>query len=165
MRNKDQIKIVPAKLSDIPELHRIEVSVYPPHLAESPEVLASRIQVAPDFCAAAKLDQEYIAYILAHPWTDSSSPGLGVITASIPENADVIHLHDLAVLPQMQGKGVSRLMLAWLETEVLNRGFTTITLVAVNGADTFWTVMGFQDIGPATGYDAVARLMRRDCRP
>ncbi len=159
-----QIKIVVAQLSDIAELHRIEAAVYPSPLAESPEVLASRIQTAPDFCAVAMLDQKYIGYILAHPWLDNSSPGLGVIMASTPINADVVHLHDLAVLPQMQGKGVSRLLLTWLEDRVAESDFDIITLVAVNGADTFWTAMEFQDIGPATGYDKVARLMRRSLK-
>lgn len=155
------IKICPAQLLDLRNLEQIEAAVYPPHLAESPEVLGSRIKIAPHFCGVAKLDHHCVGYVLAHPWLDNSSPGLGKILDSIPQNADVIHLHDMAVLPEMRGKGAARLMLTWLESRLLVEGFSAITLVAVDGADKFWRVMGFDDLGPASGYDDVARLMRR----
>jgi GNAT superfamily N-acetyltransferase len=153
--------ITRASLEDLAEIHEIEEVAYPAHLAESPEVLGSRIEVAPEFCAVARSCGICIAYLLAHPWPIESSPGLAQVLGRLPTDANAIHLHDLAVLPKMRGDGVAKSMLAWLEQRVSDDGYRTITLVAVNGADAFWRVMGFEDVGPADGYDFGARMMQR----
>lgn len=157
----NEITITNAVLSDMAEIHAIEELAYPAHLAESPEVLASRILIAPDFCGVARQETQRVGYVLAHPWTDQSSPGLGQVITKLPADASVIHIHDLAVLPTMRGAGVARTMLTWLDQRVAEHAYTSITLVAVNGAETFWASMGFEDVGPADGYDLQARMMRR----
>ena len=156
-----KITITHAGLSDLADIHAIEEEAYPAALAESAEVLGSRIHVASAFCAVALQEDQHVGYVLAHPWTDQSSPGLGRVITKLPPDASVIHIHDLAVLPKMRGAGVARSMLTWLEQRVEEHGFEAMTLVAVNGADTFWRTMGFEDIGPADGYDLQARMMRR----
>jgi len=155
----ERFNIRAADLSDLPNIMLIQNQAYLPELQEERSVFESRMKVAPDFCFVVGLGGLMAGYVIAHPWPDRKTPGLGRIIDSIPEGADVIHLHDLAVSPSFRGRGIARLLLERLK-ETAQGGVEALTLVAVQGASTFWSHLGFEDDGPAEGYDPGARLMR-----
>lgn len=148
-----------ARTDDVPAIFLIEHRVYPAALAENQEALGARIMISPQTCAVACVDDVLVGYVLAHPWRDNSSPGLNHTLTELPHPSCVLHLHDLAVLPDRRGLGVAQALVAWVTHAAARGGFPRITLVAVGGAETFWRKMGFSDEGPAHGYDDGAIFM------
>ncbi|MFG0253008.1 MAG: GNAT family N-acetyltransferase [Phycisphaerales bacterium JB038] len=149
---------------DIEAVDAIQRRAYGPELVEPIDVLASRVQVAPEFCFVAHRDAQVLGYVLAHPWTHDSSPGLGAVLDGLPEACNVVHLHDMAVDPQFGGSGVGRALLEALEKAVWDAGVEQLTLVAVQGASSFWEKMGFRARRAASGYGEDAVFMVRDKR-
>lgn len=152
-----------ANLSDLPDIMRLQNQAYLPELREDDSIFESRIHVAPEYCFVAELQEALVGYVIAHPWSDHSSPGLGRVIDSLPEGADAIHIHDLAVDSSFRGRGVARLLLERLHT-ASPAHFKFSTLVAVQGASEFWKHLGFGDEGPARAYDSGARFMRQRLR-
>lgn len=150
--------------ADAPELDRIQALAYGDGLQEPAEALLSKIALAPEFCFALPADdnnERLAGYLLAHPWLADQSPGLGRVLTELPENADALHLHDLAVDPACSGRGVASSLIAALVHAATTHGFETITLVAVQDAATFWQKQGFRPRRPAEGYDEDAVFMER----
>ncbi|AWV88582.1 GNAT family N-acetyltransferase [Bradymonas sediminis] len=150
--------------ADLPQVDRIQRLAYGPELIESIDALNSRLQLAPDFAFAAREQPDCLGYLFAHPWPADQSPGLNHIIKTLPPNADAIHLHDMAVDPNYGGRGIGRSLLNTLLDAADAAGYAQVTLVAVQGADTFWTKMGFEALRPAEGYDDSAILMRFNLR-
>ena len=70
--------------------------------------------------------------------------------------APLVNIHDLAVLPEVRGKGVGKALLAAIEAEALKRGACKITLEVLSGnpARHLYAREGFGDyqLDPATGH-------------
>jgi len=147
--------------ADLPHVDRIQRQAYKADLVESIEALASRLRMAPKFAFVARDGGDCLGYLLAHPWPADQSPGLQNSLEILPENCDALHLHDMAVDPAHAGRGIGRALLGALTEAARAAGFSQITLVAVQGADTFWNKMGFLAVRRVDGYDDGALLMRR----
>lgn len=152
-----------AEMSHLPDLMRIQSTAYGPGLVESEAVLASRILAGKGYSFVATRDGVVLGYVLAHPWPRRSSPGLENVFSDSPPGSDALHIHDMALDERAKGQGVSRMLLAAVEDAAADR-FEASTLVAVQGAQTFWTHVGFEDEGPAEGYDEGARFMAKPIR-
>lgn len=147
--------------AELPHVDRIQRQAYEAGLVEPIEALASRLRVAPKFAFVARDGCECLGYLLAHPWPADQSPGLQNSLEILPENCDALHLHDMAVDPAHANRGIGRALLRALIEAARSAGFSQITLVAVQGADTFWNKMGFLAVRRVDGYDDGALLMRR----
>lgn len=152
-----------AEMAHLPDLMRIQATAYGPGLVESEAVLMSRILAGKGYSFVASRDGVVLGYVLAHPWPRRSSPGLENVFSESPPGSDALHIHDMALDERAKGQGVSRMLLAAVEDAAADR-FEASTLVAVQGAQTFWTHVGFEDEGPAEGYDQGARFMAKSIR-
>ena len=82
-------------------------------------------------------------YLVAYPWTENTAPALNTLIATIPDDASVMYLHDLALDPALRGGGWSRPIVERLAQDARAAGWPALTLVAVNDAAPFWERHGF----------------------
>jgi ribosomal protein S18 acetylase RimI-like enzyme len=155
------MNIVPLTAAHYPDIERIQHLAYTPDLVEPIEVLGRKAELAPDCCFAAEVDGLTVAYVLAHPWDRDSAPGLSAALPTLPETAPVVHIHDLAIDPAFGGRGIARALVDAVTNAAQGQGREALTLVAVQGADSFWKRMGFVVEKVASGYDEAAVFMRK----
>ena len=113
---------------------------------ETLDVLKSKQVASPETCFVCISKQnETLGYLLAHPWGDSEPPKLFVQLLDTI-NSQTLYLHDMAVDPYSKGQGIGRTMMAKLIEVAKAKGFKRINLVAIQGADSFWSSLGFKVI-------------------
>ena len=149
----------PMRPDDLPIVERIADVVHPDFF-ERPDVLAERLALFPDggFCADG-------GYAIAHPSRLGASPALDTKLGALPEGADVLHIHDIALLPAAQGKGLGTACVALLRTVAVRHGLARLGLVAVHGTAPYWARFGFAPAPAGAGvstYGAEARYMVAD---
>lgn len=95
-------------------------------------------------------------------------PPLDAFIDRLPDAADCLYVHDVAVLPDFRG-GVARAYIAEIEERARSSGITTLALVSVYGARPLWERLGFQRVAPDAAlrdkllsYGASATYMLRE---
>ncbi|MCG7562379.1 MULTISPECIES: GNAT family N-acetyltransferase [Pseudoalteromonas] len=142
----------------------IQDSAYHEVGLEELEVLKSKQFASPDTCFVCVSDRDdVLGYLLAHPWIGNEPPKL---FEPLPDlvNSDSLFLHDMAVGPHFKGQGIGRSMMELLIKVCVSKGVKRITLVAVQGAGRFWSLLGFEEISGANlypGYGKNAVLMEK----
>lgn len=127
---------------------------------EELDVLKSKQSASPETCFVCVSDKEdVLGYLLAHQWAADEPPKLFEPLPDI-ENSDSLYLHDMAVGSRSKGQGLGRSMMAELLKVAALKGVKRITLVAVQGSDSFWSLLGFKAITgthicPSYGKDSV----------
>ena len=125
------------KATDVASIHEINKEAL--GYAFSPEETASQL---------AKLSQDSHHYLLGYE-DDTSHELVGYIHAEVYESLYSkagFNILALAVLPQMQGKGIGKALLEGLEQEAEIRGYTFIRLNSADhriGAHTFYEKVGY----------------------
>ncbi len=134
---------------------------------ESRDVYAERLALYPAGCIVFEQEGVVKGFLVAHPWHDDDAPALGARLGSLPHTRDNFYLHDIALLPETRGSGAGRSATAYVLAHAQEAGFDHISLVAVNGADSYWKAQGFETVeatkdgGPLPGYGAGTYFMRR----
>ncbi len=106
-------------------------------------------------------------YLVACPWRADDAPALNTLIESLPDDATVMYLHDLALDPAARGGGWSRPIVERLADDARAADWPALTLVAVNDAAPFWERHGFAVVDPPgmadklAGYGPDARYMIR----
>ncbi|HXH46722.1 MAG TPA: GNAT family N-acetyltransferase [Bradyrhizobium sp.] len=136
----------PAHRSDLPAISTIAARIHP-DLPERPEVFAEKMRLCPDGCRVLVADDGIVGYGLAHPWMQGLVPPLDTFLQELPDRADCLHIHDVAVLPDFRG-GVTRAYLASLTELAGASGIATLALVSVYTTRPLWEHLGF---GAVTG--------------
>ncbi|TLX45535.1 N-acetyltransferase [Pseudoalteromonas phenolica] len=122
----------------------IQAKAYHEVDSETLDVLKSKQTASPETCFVCVSEQnEALGYLLAHPWGESEPPKLFVPLLDTI-NSQTLYLHDMAVSPYSKGQGIGRAMVAKLIEVAKAKGFKRITLVAIQGADSFWSSLGFK---------------------
>jgi ribosomal protein S18 acetylase RimI-like enzyme len=139
-----------------------------PHHPEDREVFAERLALSPRGCfVLAARDEPARGYLIAYPWRVDETPALNTLIGRLPDDPDVLYLHDLALAPEARGAGHAARIVDQLAKQAAQAGWPAITLVAVNQAAPFWAGLGFQprDTAPMTrklaSYGEDARYMVR----
>lgn len=154
---------------DLPQMLALQASVYPPTLLESGQVLASKIGAVPAgwTSLAATEGDTLCAYALGYPWRSDQQPCWNRPLAQ-QQDCDVLYLHDVAVSAAYAGRGIAHALVTQLMRQGLQFGLSRAILIAVEGAQGYWSRLGFVAIptgstDPAFGDDAV--LMQRELVP
>ncbi|AWL95321.1 MULTISPECIES: GNAT family N-acetyltransferase [Bradyrhizobium] len=134
----------PAHASDLPAISAIAAQIHPA-LPESPEVLAEKMRLYPDGCRVLVAGDEIAGYGLAHPWKQYRIPPLDGLLARLPDDADCLYVHDVAVLPDFRG-GVVRPYVADVEQLARASGIATLALVSVYATRPLWQRLGFRPV-------------------
>ncbi len=145
--------------ADLPAVAQISAAVHGRY-AESEAVYAERLALWPEGCFVWQQGDAVAGFLVTHPWYRASSPALGALLGTIPPDADSFYLHDIALLPETRGQGAGSAATALVLERARQAGFRDVTLVAVNGAEAFWTTQGFT-IVEAGGYGPDTYRMRR----
>lgn len=118
---------------------------------ERDEVFAERLALAPDMCLVHETNGDFAGYLIAHPWREGPPPALDTLLGTLPDGADLVHLHDCVIAPPARGRGGAAGGLAALVARTRGR-FRAIGLVAVDGKDAYWSRFGFRPVAaPAPG--------------
>ena len=95
-------------------------------------------------------------------------PPLDGFLGQLPDAADCLYVHDVAVLPEQRG-GVARAYVAEIEDLARSSGIMTLALVSVYGTHVLWERFGFQLVAPdaalrnkLASYGANATYMLRE---
>ncbi|PSO15738.1 GNAT family N-acetyltransferase [Bradyrhizobium sp. MOS003] len=134
----------PAHASDLPAISAIAARIHPA-LPESPEVLAEKMRLYPDGCRVLVAGDEIAGYGLSHPWKQHRIPPLDGLLERLPEDADCLYVHDLAVLPESRG-GVLRAYIADIAQLARASGLATLALVSVYATQPLWQRLGFRPV-------------------
>lgn len=127
---------------------------------EELDVLKSKQSASSETCFVCVSDQgDVLGYLLSHPWNGVEPPKLFEPLSDIG-NSDSLYLHDMAVSSRSKGQGLGRSMMAELIKVAVMKGIKRITLVAVQGSDSFWSLLDFKEISganicPSYGENAV----------
>jgi len=127
---------------DLPGLLAVQRACYGAGFVESAEVFARRL-ASPAQCSLVLEDGGRVcAYLAAY---DSC---LGKVTPlhgdfeAVPQ-PDALYLHDMAVLPDLAGRGLARALLEPLWAQAGGRGLRRSALVSVQGSQGFWERHGY----------------------
>lgn len=139
----------PMRVADLPAVAALEPLCHAPLPPEGELLFAERLALFPPGCLAADDAAGFAAYLISHPWMRAAPPALGSRLGALPEGADGLHLHDIAIAPRARGKGLVGAALAALIPVAQAAGLSAVTLVAVHGTATLWARHGFRRTGAA----------------
>ena len=115
-----------------------------PDLPERPEVFAERARLFPDGCRVLRRASGGIAgYGIAYPWRLHSVPPLDGFVERLPDRADCLYVHDVAILPEARGQRGAERFVALIRAAARARGIARLSCVSVYGTDVFWRRFGF----------------------
>src|SRR3954465_3764726 len=132
----------PARVSDLPAVSKIAAQIHP-DLPERPEVFAEKMRLYPDGCRVLATDDGIVGYGLAHPWMQHRIPPLDGLLEQLPDDADCLYLHDVAVLPDFRG-GVVRDYALAIEPLARASAIATLALVSGYAPRPVWERLGFR---------------------
>ncbi|MCW2237236.1 GNAT family N-acetyltransferase [Azospirillum canadense] len=140
--------------ADLDRVMAIAEVVHPDY-PEERAVFAERLALFPDGCLMALADGGAngapVGYAVMHPGRLGAPPPLDSPLGGLPEGADCLYLHDVALLPSARGLGLGVSMMERMEGIAAGRGFGWLALTSTPKARAFWDRNGFvaYDGGPA----------------
>ncbi|MFD0274723.1 GNAT family N-acetyltransferase [Kitasatospora sp. NPDC127111] len=144
----DDIRIRRLAAGDWDDVVALEERAYAASgLSEGRAALESRGRASPDTCFALEHRGRFGGYLLALPYPLFHCPDLSraEATGAAPAGRESnMHAHDLVIAEELRGRGLAPVMLAHLAETARERGFATISLVAVRGSDVLWTPLGYR---------------------
>lgn len=133
----------PMAESDLDGVVAVARVAFPDHL-EDRACFAERLGLAPSSCFVLADGEAVRGYLVAYPWRLDSAPALNALIGAIPDEAETLYLHDLALHPEARGGGWTRPIVERLAQAARAEGWPSIALVAVNDAAPFWEKLGFR---------------------
>lgn len=101
-------------------------------------------ELAPELCLLAEAE-EAVGYLIAHPWVADDLPPLNTMIEGLPEGAETLFIHDLALLPEQRGKGVAPALVTAIFEKGRALGLRDASLIAIQNSQGFWARMGFRE--------------------
>lgn len=156
----------PMTAADLDAVVAIAAIGFPDHF-EDRACFENRLALHSSGCRVLAGEAGVKGYLVAYPWRAGAAPALNARIEAIPDDADVVYLHDLALHPDARGQGWSRPAVERLAEEAKAAGWATLALVAVNEAAPFWEGHGFEVADPPgmtaklASYGSDARYMIR----
>jgi ribosomal protein S18 acetylase RimI-like enzyme len=128
---------------DIAEVQRISDLIHPDY-PERDDVVAEKLMLAPaSHFIAEDADGVVRGYAVAYPWIDNDMPRLDTFIRKLPDNASVLYIHDVALLPSARGGPLVPDLLKRLSKAARAQGLSGFTLAAMYGSETAWFRHGF----------------------
>lgn len=132
----------PMASSDLASVDAVAEIVHPLY-PESREVAAERLALYPAGCLVAVEGGRLVGYAIGHPGVLGRPPALDTLLGTLPAEADCLYLHDVALLPDVHGKGHGKALIARLESLARSAGLARLALTAVNNSAGYWARHGF----------------------
>lgn len=132
-----------ATVNDVSEIDRIARIIHP-DLPEHIDTFAEKISLSPDTCFVAEENGSIRGYAIAFPWHANDIPKLNTMLGSLPADASVLFIHDVALLPSARSRGLLGELAEIYKIAGRKRGLREMTLAAVYGSEQAWFRYGFQ---------------------
>ena len=129
--------------ADLPAVNALAARIHP-SFPEDEGVFAERLRLYPDGCRVFEHGNGIGAYAVSHPWLRMEPPALNSLLGELPATPTTYYIHDLALAPDVRGSGAAADIVAWLAAHTLASGFSSMSLIAVNGSAGFWGRQGFE---------------------
>lgn len=130
------------RAADIDGVAQVAAVAFPDH-PEDRACFEERLALHPQGCFVLADGAGIAGYLVSYPWPLSVIPPLNSLIGTLPDQRDTIYLHDLALLPRVQGQGHARPIVERLAGDARATGARHIALVSVNGSVPFWQRLGF----------------------
>lgn len=137
----------PLTTADLSQALAIQADCYPPAIRDGEAAFVSRISAAPGWCWAVETDGRLDAYLISHPWPSMAPPAPDTVLTQA--EGDCWYIHDLSIAPHARGMGLARPLLAACLDAHPDIGRSE--LIAVSGAEAFWTRMGWRRASDVPG--------------
>ncbi|MFJ9928440.1 GNAT family N-acetyltransferase [Streptomyces misionensis] len=143
MEHRIHIREISAR--DWPRLAALEHEAYA-HLllAEGEELLRSRAASSPATCFALDADGRLAGYALALPYPHLDCPDPTRPEHAVHHATTNLHLHDLVISAPLRRRGIGSRLARHVTGVAAALGFETVSLVAVDGKETFWRGNGYE---------------------
>jgi GNAT superfamily N-acetyltransferase len=129
--------------ADLDAVCAVARTAFPNH-HEDRDVFADRLALNPGGCfVLAAGDEPARGYLIAYPWRLDDAPPLNTVIGRLPDDPNVLYLHDLALAADARGGGHAARIVGRLAEQAAQAGWPAIALVAVNRAASFWAGLGF----------------------
>ncbi|KAI9667689.1 MAG: hypothetical protein M1821_000506 [Bathelium mastoideum] len=130
-------------VNDIGSLMRVADEIHT-ELPESSEVYAERVKLFPEGCLALidVVNEELCGYAISHPIRRAQPPALNSLLGDIAPDANQYYIHDLAILPQIRGRGLAQACVE--KIFAIAKRYSTTSLISVYGTASFWGRFGFR---------------------
>ncbi|MDY0309641.1 MAG: GNAT family N-acetyltransferase [Castellaniella sp.] len=158
--------------ADLPDLDLIQAHCYGASMLESADVLASRLQAAPDWIWGIQDGDGLCAYLFTYPTHQGHLAPLNGDFHPSPDG-DTLYLHDLAIHPRARGLGLAQQLIqhAWAHAQA--NGLRHSALISVQDSEPFWAAHGYRTCTELNdrqraclaGYEQAARYMTRRIDP
>lgn len=130
------------RAGDLPDVERIGAIVHPRY-PERAAVPAERLRLFPAGCRIAPHGEAAVGYAIAHPGIIGQPAPLDTLLGALPDGADCLYIHDVALLPDARGLRLGAAVVEILAAVAKNHGFGRLALTAVNDSTNFWSRQGF----------------------
>jgi len=138
--------IRPMVREDLDQVLAIQSESYIAAICESREAFEDKLKIFPSGCKVVGEGDKVHGYLICHPWSYGTIPHVKSVGFSLPNECNVIHIHDVAVAPSWRGGGIASRLADEAHRVAEAEGFEILSLVAVQGAHSFWSRHGFNRI-------------------
>lgn len=146
-----EIEVRPLRVADVPAVLALQAQCYEPQFLESAQAFEAKLQAAQSHGTcwiASAADGRALAYVVSLPACPDSLPALDAQAIEVPEQPQLLYLHDLAVAPAGRSLGLARRLVQLIEARALKLGLRHLGLIAVQGSTAFWQRQGFAALNP-----------------
>ena len=111
---------------------------------ETREVFAAKLAAFPQGCRVLDSASGLVGYGIFHPWRLDRVPALHALPFVMPDPADCLFVHDVALLPPARGQGAARALLDSVKQTARERAIHNLSLVSVYDSAPIWERLGFR---------------------
>ncbi len=132
----------PMTARDVPGAMAVADIVHPT-FPEGEAMYHDRLALFPEGChVLADETDGVVGYALAYPARLGAPPPLDTALGALPEGADALYLHDVALLPAFRGRKLAEQAIGQV-LALAERSGLALMLVSVYGTAPYWSRFGF----------------------
>jgi len=147
--NGEKVVVRAMRTGDMAAVLDIQSHCYDETKLESPQSFIAKLDATPNTCFIALLANVPAGYLVAVPVKDGHPPPLNDSSYSVPQAANALYLHDLAVHPSARGTGAADALIAAYFKALQESQVQIGCLTAVNTSSSYWEHFGFRAAAPA----------------
>lgn len=148
-------------LKDIDQVLEIQKACYSEDYLESRDKFESILKLYPQGCFGLWRGA-LVAYLFSHPWRLGEYVPLDTPLERLPDGADCLYAHDIAILPEHRGEGVGRALFSRVLDLAKRERFRAIELVSVQHSEGFCKELGFREVRDMVYGGRAAKFMIMD---
>lgn len=144
------VDLRPLRAIEVPAVLSLQAQCYEAQFLESARAFEAKLAAAEPHQSSwiAVRGDEALAYVVALPVCSQTLPALDAPSVTLPEQPELLYLHDLAVAPAGRSLGLGRRLAEQVEQSARAMGLERIGLVAVQGSQAYWQRQGFAEVEP-----------------